>query len=145
MHSVKISDNIYSNTHCLCSGGQVQWLDPDPHQSDKLNPEPDLHQLADDKQKCMEYKPIRALFRGFWAFIWKLGTGSGSASKWKVGSGYASKWQAESGSASKLQAESGSASKWHAESGSASKWQAGSGSDPQHWRVDHSTITSGCI
>jgi hypothetical protein len=29
--------------------------DPDPHQSDKLDPDPDLHQFADDKPKCMEY------------------------------------------------------------------------------------------
>jgi hypothetical protein len=29
---------------------------PDPHQSDKLDP--DLHQFADDKPKCMEYEPI---------------------------------------------------------------------------------------
>jgi hypothetical protein len=29
---------------------------PDPYQSDKLDP--DLHQLADDKPKCMEYEPI---------------------------------------------------------------------------------------
>ncbi len=33
----------------------------DPHQSDKLDPEPHPHQLADDKPKCMEYEPI-------WAF-----------------------------------------------------------------------------
>jgi hypothetical protein len=31
---------------------------PAPHQSDKLNPDPDPQQFADDKQKCMEYKPI---------------------------------------------------------------------------------------
>jgi hypothetical protein len=27
-----------------------------PHQSDKLDPDP--HQFADDKSKCMEYEPI---------------------------------------------------------------------------------------
>jgi hypothetical protein len=33
--------------------------DPDPHQSDKLDPaDPDLHQFADDKLKCMEYEPV---------------------------------------------------------------------------------------
>jgi hypothetical protein len=37
--------------------------DPHPHHSDKLNPDP--HQFADDKPKCMEYKPIVALFQGF--------------------------------------------------------------------------------
>jgi hypothetical protein len=38
---------------------------PDPHQSDKLDPEPDPHKLADDKPKCMEYKPFLVLFQGF--------------------------------------------------------------------------------
>jgi hypothetical protein len=43
-------------------------VDPDPHQSDKLDPDahPDPHQsdkldplqFADDKPKCMEYEPI---------------------------------------------------------------------------------------
>jgi hypothetical protein len=33
---------------------------PDPHQSDKLDPDP--HQFADDKPK---YEPILALFQGF--------------------------------------------------------------------------------
>ncbi len=27
--------------------------------------DPDPHLFADDKQKCMEYEPIRALFQGF--------------------------------------------------------------------------------
>ncbi len=53
-------------------------------------------------------------FSRFWAFIWKLESGSGSwtAWKWKVGSGSASssKWQAGSGS----------------RSASVLKWQAGS-------------------
>jgi hypothetical protein len=31
---------------------------PDQQQSDKLDPEPDPHQFADDKPKCMEYGPI---------------------------------------------------------------------------------------
>ncbi len=30
--------------------------DPDPHRSDKLDPEP--HQLAYGKSKCMEYEPF---------------------------------------------------------------------------------------
>jgi hypothetical protein len=38
-------------------------MDPDPHQSDKLAPDP--HQFADDKPKYMEYEPIRTLFQGF--------------------------------------------------------------------------------
>jgi hypothetical protein len=29
---------------------------PDPHQSDKLDPDP--HHFADDNPKCMEYEPI---------------------------------------------------------------------------------------
>jgi hypothetical protein len=49
--------------------------DPQPHQIKiririiiyRLDPEPDLdpHQFADVKQKCMEYEPILALFKGF--------------------------------------------------------------------------------
>jgi hypothetical protein len=31
---------------------------PDPHKSDKLDPDPDPHQFADDKPKIMEYEPI---------------------------------------------------------------------------------------
>jgi hypothetical protein len=33
---------------------------PDPHQSDKLDPEqdPDPHQFVENKPKCMEYEPI---------------------------------------------------------------------------------------
>jgi hypothetical protein len=37
----------------------------DPHHSDMLYPEPDPHQFADNKPKCMEYEPILALFQGF--------------------------------------------------------------------------------
>jgi hypothetical protein len=41
-------------------------VDPDPHQSDKLDPDPDQHQsekldpnqFTDDKPKCMDYEPI---------------------------------------------------------------------------------------
>jgi hypothetical protein len=41
-------------------------MDPDLHQSDKLDPDPHPHQsdqqdpdqFADDKSKCMEYEPI---------------------------------------------------------------------------------------
>ncbi len=35
--------------------------DPDPHQSDKLDPD----QFADDKPMSMEYEPISAFFQGF--------------------------------------------------------------------------------
>jgi hypothetical protein len=35
----------------------------DPHQSDKLDPETDLHQFADDKPQWMEYEFIRELFQ----------------------------------------------------------------------------------
>ncbi len=49
----------------------------DPHQSDKLDPNPnpdqhqsdklvtDPHQYRDDKPNCMEYVPISAIFQGF--------------------------------------------------------------------------------
>jgi hypothetical protein len=40
-------------------------VDPDPYQCDKLNPDPQTHQLAVDKPKGMEYEPISALFQGF--------------------------------------------------------------------------------
>jgi hypothetical protein len=45
-------------------------MDPDPHQSDKLDPEtvPDPHQFADDKPKCMEYEPNLAPFKGLTLF-----------------------------------------------------------------------------
>jgi hypothetical protein len=33
-------------------------LDPDLRQSDKLDLDPDPHQFADDKPKCMEHEPI---------------------------------------------------------------------------------------
>jgi hypothetical protein len=36
----------------------------DPHQSDKLDLEPDPHQFADDNPKCMEYEPILARVPG---------------------------------------------------------------------------------
>ncbi len=101
-----------------------------PHQSYKLDPDP--RKFTDDKPKCMENEPIWALFLRFWAFLWKLGSRSLTASKWKVDSRSTSAWksQAGSGSSSKWQAGSGSASKWQAGFGSgyASKWQAGSGS-----------------
>ncbi len=38
--------------------------DPGPHHSEKLDPEPDAHQFADEP-KCMEYQPILVLFQGF--------------------------------------------------------------------------------
>jgi hypothetical protein len=48
-------------------------MDPDPHQSAKLDTDPHPHQsdyqdpdqFADGKPKCMEYEPICALFQGF--------------------------------------------------------------------------------
>jgi hypothetical protein len=45
----------------------IPKLDPDPDQSDKLDPDP--RQFTDDKPKCMENEPIRALFSRFCAFI----------------------------------------------------------------------------
>ncbi len=38
---------------------------PDPHQTDKLDPDPDPHQFADAKPKCMQYEPILAIFQVF--------------------------------------------------------------------------------
>ncbi len=40
---------------------------PDLHQSDKLDlePDPDQLQFADAKPKYMDYEPILALFQGF--------------------------------------------------------------------------------
>jgi hypothetical protein len=55
-------------------------VDPDPHPDlhemkgriririwirIKMMLDPDPHQFADDKTKCMEYEPILALFQGF--------------------------------------------------------------------------------
>ncbi len=56
---------------------QRDKLDPDPHHSDKLGPDPDPYQFA-DKPKYMEKGRIRALFSSFYAFIWKLESGSAS-------------------------------------------------------------------
>ncbi len=50
----------------------------DPHQIDQLDPEPDPHQFAEDKPKCLEYE--YNTFSRILAFIWKLGSGSGSRS-----------------------------------------------------------------
>jgi hypothetical protein len=41
-------------------------------QSYKLDPEPDPHQFADDKPKCMEYEPILAIFQGFESLLGSL-------------------------------------------------------------------------
>jgi hypothetical protein len=73
-------------------------------------------------RKYMKYEPIFEHFFKVWAFIWKLGSGFGSASKWKVRSGSASKWQASSGS-------------W-----SASKWQPGSASGSASKRCGSATL-----
>ncbi len=35
----------------------------------KLDPDPDLHQFADVKLKCMKYEPVLALFQGFDPFF----------------------------------------------------------------------------
>ncbi len=47
---------------------------PDPHQSDKLDPEADLnpHQFADAKPKSRNMSIFEHFFR-VWAFTWKLG------------------------------------------------------------------------
>jgi hypothetical protein len=52
---------------------------PDPHQSDKLDlePDPDPHQFADDKPKCKEHRPIGHFFKGLSLYL-ELASGSGS-------------------------------------------------------------------
>ncbi len=77
----------------------------------KVKQYPDPHQFADDKPQCRYWIwAYLSTCSRFWAFIWKLGSvsGSGCASKWKVGSGsgYAWRWW---GSAS-LKNHSGSGS-----------------------------------
>ncbi len=42
-------------------------MHPDLHQSDKLDPDPDPHQFADDKPKCMEY--CMSLFEHFFKLL----------------------------------------------------------------------------
>ncbi len=42
---------------------RISVVDPDPHQSVKLDQNP--HQFAEEKTKCMEYEHIRALFQDF--------------------------------------------------------------------------------
>jgi hypothetical protein len=54
--------------HWICTQTRIpsnKNPDPDRYQSDKLDPEPDPHQSADDKTKCMKYEPILAIFHGF--------------------------------------------------------------------------------
>jgi hypothetical protein len=54
---IKLKDRIRIWIRTRISNKQ----DRDPHQSDKLDPGPDPHQLASDKPKCigrMEYEPI---------------------------------------------------------------------------------------
>jgi hypothetical protein len=41
-----------------CGSGSASNKNPDSHQSDQLDPDPDLHQFTDDKSKRMEYEPI---------------------------------------------------------------------------------------
>jgi hypothetical protein len=41
------------------------YPDPGPHQSNKLDPDLDPHQFADDKPKSMEYETFWALLQGF--------------------------------------------------------------------------------
>jgi hypothetical protein len=41
--------------------GSNKNLNSDPHQSHKLDPEPDPHRFA-DKAKCMEYESFRPLY-----------------------------------------------------------------------------------
>ncbi len=91
-----------------CSGSGSAWirmnphhfgsLDPHPHEKKsesasklKAGPEPDPAwfnlQMPNQNDGLWAYFSI---FSRVWALIWKLGSGSGSASGWKVGSGSAS-------------------------------------------------------
>jgi hypothetical protein len=53
--------------HQCCGSASNKNQDPDPHQSDKLDPEPyqDPHQFADDKPKCIEQGAYLSTFQGF--------------------------------------------------------------------------------
>jgi hypothetical protein len=46
---------LFTPQQC-CGSAANKNQDPDPHQSDKLDPEPDQdpHRFADDKPKCMQ-------------------------------------------------------------------------------------------
>ncbi len=69
-HQIKSISGIASN----------KKKDLDPHQSDKLDSEPDPYpQQFADLPKCVGYEPVWALFK-VWAFLWKLGSGSWSGS-----------------------------------------------------------------
>jgi hypothetical protein len=57
---------------------QIESYDPNPHQSDKLDPEQDPHQFEGDKLKCMEKLAFWSTIFKVWAFIEKLGSGSAS-------------------------------------------------------------------
>jgi hypothetical protein len=68
---VKLGIRKYFLQCCGSASGSASNKNPDPypvpHRSDKLDaePNPDPHQFADDKPKCMEYRPILTLFQGF--------------------------------------------------------------------------------
>jgi hypothetical protein len=49
---------LQNTSQILWNTTQSDQLDPDPHQGDKLDPDTDPHQFADNKPKCMEYEPI---------------------------------------------------------------------------------------
>jgi hypothetical protein len=58
---VSLDTTVVSTVSCRSSVNILDSVvDPDPHQSDKLDPNP--QQFADDKIKCMEYEPILAKF-----------------------------------------------------------------------------------
>jgi hypothetical protein len=64
--SRKVGDKGFNVCFCWSS-----VVDPDPgsHHSEKLDPEPDPHQFADDEPKCMKYQPIFGTFSRVWALI----------------------------------------------------------------------------
>jgi hypothetical protein len=65
-------EGMFPNGQCCASGSRSAGIfkqsmgasastknpDQHPNQSDELDPEPDPHHFADDKPKCIEYKPI---------------------------------------------------------------------------------------
>ena len=67
------------NWHCCGSGSAwiriklKGWTDPDPHHSDKLDPDLDPNQFADDRPQCMVYR--MSLFEHFFQVLnlfWKV-------------------------------------------------------------------------
>jgi hypothetical protein len=61
----------FLRSFCISAKTLFYHVDPDPHQSDMLDPHPDSHQFADDKLKCtsMEYYPFWHFFNGLSLYL----------------------------------------------------------------------------